>query len=188
MKKCAEAIALEAELVRLTELKEKAEAEYDAKGEDRTREDWNVLYNDFILPVNNLEKKLRKVAPILEVGDGVSLKGYSDVTPYEVVEVSKSGKTAKIREMKATLDPNWKPEMIPGGFSAHCVNNREQKWILESNPEGAIRKISLRTVKLDPRYNHGADKATKWVPVGMKATIGDYPVIYSAMKFYDYNF
>lgn len=187
MKKSLEAIALENELANLKELETKATEEYN-NNPDKIREDWDTLYKKFILPVKNLEKKIDKIAPILEVGDGVSLKGYSDVAPYEVIEVSKSGKSATIRQMKATLDPSWKPEMIPGGFSAHCTNNHEQKWNLESDPEGSVVKISLRTVKLDPRYNHGNDKATKWVPVGVKAKIGEYPVIYRAMKFYDYNF
>lgn len=148
---------------------------------------WNVLH-EAIEEVTKLEKMIDRLPPMFEVGDGVSLMGHTDVTPYEVIEVSKTGKLVTIREMKATRDPNWKPEMVPGGFAAHCINNREQKWILESNPEGTIKKISLRKVKLNPRHNYGMNFVEKWVPVREKVKIGEYPVLPYAKKFYDYNF
>jgi len=50
-----------------------------------------------------------------------NLYGYSDVHPYEVVRVI-SEKTIEIRAMNASRDPNWKPEIIPGGFAGHCIN------------------------------------------------------------------
>jgi len=148
---------------------------------------WDEFYPNKV-EESKLERIIRRIPPVFEIGDGVSINGYSDITPFEVIAVSASGKTVTIREMKATRSPDWKPEMIPGGFSAICTNNSEQKWVLESDEGGTVRKISLRIVKLDPRYNAGIDRVSKWVPVGDKATISSFPVINKAMKFYDYNF
>lgn len=177
MKYPLEKAVFEAKLVEI-ELKMKAD------GREMSKEEFLKLCEE----QRKVERAIGAIAPIFEVGDGVSIKGYSDVYPYEVIEVSKSGKKVKIREMKAKLDPNWKPEMIPGGFSAHCVNNREQKWILESDEDGAVMEISLRKVKLNPRYNNGLVMCEQWVPVGQKAKIGDKPVLPFAKRFYDYNF
>ena len=52
--------------------------------------------------------------------------GYSDVNPFEVVKVI-SDKTIEIRAMDAERDDSVKLDFIPGGFSAHCANQSEQK-------------------------------------------------------------
>jgi hypothetical protein len=79
------------------------------------------------------------------------------------------GKTGIIVEpWTATKDPNFKPEFIPGGFSAHCLNQNEQSWIYKKD-EGAepIRmRISQSFFSQSPRYN-----------------IADEPY-----EYYDYNF
>ncbi len=143
---------------------------------------------EFIEEKRNLEIRINMFAPIFEVGDGISRHGYSDIAPFEVIEVSKSGKKIKCRAMKADLDPAFKPEFIPGGFSAHCVNNNEQKWIIESNPDGEIIEVSLRSIKCNPLFNGGLERVEKWVPVGMPAKIGERVISAGAKKFYDYNF
>jgi hypothetical protein len=96
--------------------------------------------------------------------------GYTDVNPFEVVRVI-SDKTIEVREMKAELDPSYKPEFIPGGFSVHCTNNGNQKWIITSDEAAPV--IRLRLSK-----NHGWQAAD-----GRKFGLSDTPT-----KHYDYNF
>lgn len=57
-----------------------------------------------------------------------NLVGWSDMYPFEVIE-RKSETTLVIRRLQATLDPEWRPRFQVGGFSAHCVNNNEQRWV-----------------------------------------------------------
>jgi hypothetical protein len=107
-----------------------------------------------------------RLAP--KVGMGATLCGWSDRHPYEVVEVSPSGKTITLRAMKAERDPSWKPEWVAGGFAGTVVNQNEQEWILSADPEGETIKARL----------------TKkgWSANGQRVYLG------RANKFYDYNF
>ena len=95
---------------------------------------------------------------------------YSDVAPYEVLAVSKSGKQITIRAMHAERDPSWKPEIVPGGFLGHCVNQREQRWVITSD-EGR-----------EPMKAHKRADGYFWSAFG-KHRISEQP-----RKFYDYNF
>ena len=95
--------------------------------------------------------------------------GYSDVYPYEIVR-RVSDKTIEIRAMDAALDPEWKPEFIPGGFCAHCVNQHSQRWVYSSNPNNPLRRI-----RLTKRGWRGVG--------GAKFRLGSAP-----RKFHDYNF
>ncbi len=95
--------------------------------------------------------------------------GYSDVTPYEVVRIV-SDKTIEIREMKATLIEGWKPDMIAGGFSAHCANNGTQEYTYESDPEAQVIRARL-------------NKNGKW-----KSVYGEHRIADKPKRFYDYNF
>lgn len=96
--------------------------------------------------------------------------GYSDVEPYEVVRVI-SDKTIEVREMSAERDESVKLEFHVGGFSAHCSNQRAQKWHIRSNPEGRVVRIRLQ-------------KNGTWKDAhGRKYGLSDTP-----RKFYDYNF
>ena len=96
--------------------------------------------------------------------------GYSDVNPFEVVRVV-SDKTIEVREMDAERDESFKLEFIPGGFSAHCVNQADQKWNISSNKANPVVRIRLSK-------NRGwQDK------YGRRFMLADAP-----RKFYDYNF
>jgi hypothetical protein len=53
--------------------------------------------------------------------------GYTDVEPYEIVRVI-SDLTVEVRAMRAERDESVKLNHIPGGFFAHCSNQRDQKW------------------------------------------------------------
>lgn len=111
-----------------------------------------------------------------EVGMGVTELGWSDRHPWEIIEVV-SDRKIKLRSMTATRDPEWKPEVVAGGFSGHCVNNNEQRWKIEPNPEGKVKFATLR-------------KNGKWIWVGEPA-VGSCAAglrLGEARYFYDYNF
>ena len=95
--------------------------------------------------------------------------GYSDVEPYEIVRVV-SPKTIELRYMDAELDKDWKPEIIVGGFSGHCTNQRSQKYSYKSNPDHGVMRARLRK----DGYFHSA--------------YGRHHLNTEPYKFYDYNF
>jgi hypothetical protein len=95
-------------------------------------------------------------------------RGYSDVTPYEIIRVI-SEITIEIREMSAVKNDAVKTNFVVGGFSA--ISDNAQDWIIspdETNPVIRIR----------------ASKSKGWADKhGHRYTLCDKPV-----KFYDYNF
>jgi len=95
--------------------------------------------------------------------------GYSDVNPYEVVRVI-SDKTMEVREMDAELDPEWKAQWAVGGFAGHCINQRDQKWIITSNPNNPVTRLRLG--------KNGWKSAD-----GRRFALDSHPI-----RFYDYNF
>jgi hypothetical protein len=101
-------------------------------------------------------------------GDGATICHYSDRTACTVIRVSPSGKTIHLQRDTATLD-GWKPEVVSGGFSGHCVNNAEQKYIYQPDSDGPIHRASLRK---DGRFR----------------TANGEPVIPGRHHFHDYNF
>ena len=104
----------------------------------------------------------------VKVGQGASVKLYSDIYAGTIVKVTKASIT--IKRDKATLDPNWKPEFIAGGFAGHCVNNNSQTYTYEPDPNG--EEYTLRWSK---KYN------TYGTPNNPRAIKGRH-------EFYDYNF
>lgn len=106
----------------------------------------------------------------MEVGDHCHVQHWSDVDPCTIIKRTKT--TITIRYDKATRKETWKPEFIPGGFSAHCVNNDDQgnAWDIEEDPNG--RTDVFRWSKRLNCYKNRADE--KLLP--------------GWAKFYDYNF
>ena len=96
--------------------------------------------------------------------------GWSDIDPYEVVKVI-SDKTIEVRAMLVEKDPTWKPDIIPGGFAGHCINQHEQKWNIKSDESKKTFRIRL--------HKNGQWKSK----FGSRFMLQDTPV-----KFYDYNF
>lgn len=94
----------------------------------------------------------------------------SDRYPYEIVRWI-SGSTVEVREMTATLDPAWKPEMHAGGFSAICSNNWSQRYTYEQNPSAPV--VRLRKSR---RYG--------WRDAGGT----QFELSESPRRFHDYNF
>ena len=95
--------------------------------------------------------------------------GYSDVNPFEFVRKI-SEKTIEIRAMNADRDSSWKPDFVAGGFCGTVVNQRDQRWIISSNPDSPIVRIRLG--------KFGWKDAS-----GRRYQLSNEPV-----KFYDYNF
>lgn len=99
-----------------------------------------------------------------------NLIGYTDVQPFEILSVSKSGKQIIIREMDAQRDPNWVPDFVAGGFTANCANQEDQRWFIvpnEANP---------------PIKAHKRADGYFW------SAYGRHYVAREPRKFYDYNF
>ncbi len=94
--------------------------------------------------------------------------GYSDIYPFEIIHRTK--KTIVIREMRAKLDPNYKPIFVQGGFAGHCINQDEQKWIITSDENAPLYKAYLRK---DGYY---------W------SKLGKHVLALRPTKYYDYNF
>ncbi len=94
--------------------------------------------------------------------------GYTDIIPYEIVRRI-SDKTIEVREMKAELDPTWKPEMTSGGFCGHTINNHDQRWIITPNTDNDVIRIR--------RTKRG------WQAGGVMFDLAASP-----RKFHDFNF
>lgn len=105
-----------------------------------------------------------------EVGLYANFYGWSDVEPYEITKVSKTGSVITIRKMKAERDPTWKPEIVLGGFARTVVNQNEQRWTIEPDESGTI----LRAHRRKTGYYHSGR--------------GKHIVCEQPRKFYDYNF
>jgi hypothetical protein len=102
------------------------------------------------------------------VGEGATERLYTDSHAYTVIKVSPSGKTITIQRDTATLSPDFKPETILGGFVGHTVNQHEQSYTYEADPEGAT---------FTARYT----KRGWTTPGGSRIGHGRH-------EFYDYNF
>ena len=100
-------------------------------------------------------------------GDGVTLCFYSDAEAYTIIK--RTAKTLTIQRDKATLSPDFKPEFIPGGFCGTVVNQHEQTYTYEPDPNGSVR-IARWSEKKKGFYWH------------------DLHVTPGRHEFYDYNF
>lgn len=116
---------------------------------------------------NEIEIKRLKNQSV-QVGDGITIDLWSDSHAYTIIK--RTPKTITIQRDEATLSKDFKPEWIPGGFAGHCVNQNEQRWTYERNPNGEVRVL------------HWSDKLNGWkTEFGYKARLGRH-------EFYDYNF
>lgn len=97
---------------------------------------------------------------------------YSDTVPYKVV--GRTATTVTLQEVLVERDPEWKPEIIPGGFAGHCTNQSEQTWLYAGLCDNTVK---VRLVK--SRY-HGSDKL--WGGKGREF------IANGARSFHDYNF
>ena len=103
----------------------------------------------------------------IAVGDGATVCFWSDRHAYTVIKRTEN--TITLQRDKVFRDPDYKPKYIPGGFSVICLNNDEQKWLYEPDPEGTIIKA------------YWSNKKNGYYWKGLH-------VIYGRNEFYDYNF
>jgi len=127
--------------------------------------------------IQDVPQDSRYPLPIFKVGDGATYRMYSDAKAGTIIEVSKSGKQVVMQKDKATLDPNFKPDIVPGGFSGHCVNQNDQTYTYEADPEGSTIKFTVR--KWRGRY--------VWTVAGTTPD-GRMQLGEGRNEFYDYNF
>lgn len=102
-----------------------------------------------------------------EVGDGASVCYWTDKEAYTIIK--HTAKTLTMRRCKATRDPAFVPEIIPGGFVGHVVNNNEQTYTYEEDPDGQVI-VAHWSEKKHGFYWHGLH------------------IIPGRHEFYDYNF
>lgn len=148
---------------------------YKARFEDKNFDEKNSheWYMTNIKPLseekdnNNFQtKRLNNLN--VKVGDGITIDLYSDSHAYTVIK--RTAKTITLQRDKATLDPNFKPEIIVGGFAGHCTNQNEQSYSYKADPNGSIIKLSW------------SEKMGGWkTPYNKIARLGRH-------EFYDYNF
>lgn len=104
----------------------------------------------------------------VNVGDGVTINYWTDRHAGTVI--ARTDKSLTIRQDKAILDPNFKPEFIPGGFCGTVINQCEQSYTYEPNENGRIYKAYWSETK-------GGFYAEKTLRVSR-----------GRHEFYDYNF
>ena len=117
----------------------------------------------------------------LAIGDGVTVSVWTDSHAYTIIRKTKS--TMILQCDKATLDPSFKPEIIAVGFAGHCVNQSEQSYTYERNPNGWMIKITLRRWK-DAEGN----QRRMWKQLGVSVRERGGNVYLGRRAFHDYNF
>ena len=112
-----------------------------------------------------------RLSPVtVNVGDGVTIHLFSDAHAGTVIKKTKCSIT--VQQDKATIDPNFKPEFVVGGFAGHCTNQNEQTYTYERDPNGTVQ--TFRWSNKYNRYQGGGD--------------GSVTVTKGRREFYDYNF
>ena len=166
----------------LEALKAEREAKIKAmvwENPERTNENhdalWDIFWKTYGWGSHRKEEALdfelhKALNQEIEVGDGVTMKLYSDAPAYTVI--AKTAKTITIQRDTATLDPNFKPEWIAGGFAGHCTNQDEQTYTYERNPEG--EKVRCYWSERLGCYTTGGDQSIR--------------IRRGRHEFYDYNF
>ena len=102
-----------------------------------------------------------------KVGDGVTLCYWSDREAYSIIK--RTANTITIQRDKAILSPDFKPDFIPGGFFGTVVNQHEQSYTYEPDPNGSIKVA------------HWSNKNNGFYWEGLHVVPG-------RREFYDYNF
>ena len=125
-------------------------------------------HNEYIAKQN--AKAIARNKPIKAFAN---FSGYSDVEPFEVVDVRTENKVV-VRAMKAERAEGWKPDFVAGGFSNICTNNEDQRnaWSISPDEEG--RLVTLRWSKAKMRWQSAC---------GGRYYMSDTPA-----KHYDFNF
>jgi len=127
--------------------------------------------------VCGLEQNERYPYDVFSVGDKAHTNEYTDSAPATVVEVKRGGREVTVQMDNYRLADGEKPEMVPGGFAAHCTNQGDLKYEFSRNEDGATRTYTLR--KWRGRY--------VWTPKGGTPD-GHQRLAKGWYAYYDYNF
>lgn len=132
--------------------------------------------------IQNLRERTKELDELF-IGDGVTVSGYSDRQAHTLIDRPRRGVMTIARD-DTKLDPNGpKPEFIPGGFAARCMNQSEVKWLCTPNPNGARMTLTRRTIDLG-----GGETVGVWVPRGTPTRGNLTQVRAGRHEYYDYNF
>ena len=101
------------------------------------------------------------------VGDGMTVCYYTDRNAYTVIARTPCSLT--LRRDKAILSPDFKPDFVVGGFAGTVVNQDEQSYTYEEDPDGRVIKA------------HWSKRKNGWYWDGLHLIAGRH-------EFYDYNF
>ncbi len=120
--------------------------------------------------LEELERELRiaLLKDELCVGDGVTVCIGTDKDPCTVIKKTKA--MLVIQADRATLNPDFHPEFVVGGFCGRCVNQDEQRYTYERDEKGYIYTA------------HWSEKRLGWF------VFGHSRVVLGREKFHDYNF
>lgn len=119
----------------------------------------------------------RRDIPSFKIGDLVTESLYSDSHAGRVIDIRRNGREVVMQEDTAIIDPTFKPEFVSGGFAGHCVNQRDQKYTYQPNPDGAVSVFTLRAWR----------RIKVWTRKGNDPN-GHNQLKHGQHKFYDYNF
>jgi len=114
-------------------------------------------------------------------GDGITVSVYTDADAYTVLKVTPTRIVARCD--KATLSPDWKPEVIPGGFVGHCTNQSSQTYTYEADAAGSLVTLTLRRWK-----DEEGNERRLWKRAGYGTRQQGGSVSVGRHKFHDYNF
>jgi hypothetical protein len=162
---------LKAELATLNADNEKAMQEIRSLVPNHTakyNEYWNGKGKNYFQRERELKDGIiREERREVEVGDGVTVCLYSDRHAGTVIKRTKC--TITVQRDKATLNPDFKPEVVAGGFAGHCTNQDEQTYTYERDSKG-----SIETYRWSEKRGIFQNDSIK--------------VINGRREFYDYNF
>jgi hypothetical protein len=117
----------------------------------------------------------------LAIGEGVTVSVWTDAEAYTLIK--RTATTMTLREDKATRNPNFKPEIVAGGFIGHCINQHEQTYTYEPDLAGVTIKVSLRRWT-----DEEGNERRRWKKVGTGTFERGGNVYPGRSKFHDYNF
>ncbi len=103
-----------------------------------------------------------------KVGDGATISLWSDRHACTIIKVTKT--TITVQRDTAILNPDFKPEFIPGGFVGHCTNQNEQSYTYERDEQGEVT-----TIRWSEKYQRYGRPGFPTLSKGRH-------------EFYDYNF
>lgn len=117
----------------------------------------------------------------LNEGDGISVSLYSDVVAGTIIRKTKT--LIVMQEDDAELINGDQLIFHPGGFAAHCENQRIQEYRYTRNPKNRTFKVTRRTY-LDREGN----RRVVWKLSGTSIRGQGGNAHPGRRKFHDYNF